>query len=161
MTPHVRQANLADAPAICALLRAVTPLIVPDPTDPEAVVFLESLKEHAVAERLMAPNYFHLVAERGADFCGYIATRNGSHLYHLFVQPRLHGQGVGRLLWQHLLRASGPGPYTVNSSVSAVAVYRNFGFTPSGEPQLQRRPPFVPMTYGMRPADNKPGNAEA
>jgi GNAT superfamily N-acetyltransferase len=142
---QIRQAKPTDAPAICALLRAVTPLIVPDPTDPEALRFLESFKEPAVVERLAAPNYFHLVAERGADFFGYIATRDGTHLYHLFVQPELHGQGIGRQLWQQLLRVSGPGPYTVNSSVPAVAVYRSF--VPSGEPQLHRCPPYVPMTY--------------
>lgn len=147
MTFHVRQAKPTDFAAICALLRAVTPLLVPDPSDPEAALFLESLREPAVAERLMAPNYFHLVAERGPDFCGYIATRDRSHLYHLFVLPELHGQGIGRLLWRHLLRLRGPGPYTVNSSVSAVSVYRNFGFVPSGEPQLHRCPPYVPMTY--------------
>ena len=144
---QAREARPTDAPAICALLQAVTPLIVPDPTDPNATQFLESLREPAVSDRLTAKNYFHLVAERGADFGGYIATRDGSHLYHLFVRPELHGRGIGRLLWQHLLSSSGPGPYTVNSTISAVPVYRSFGFVPSGEPQLHSCPPYVPMAY--------------
>lgn len=100
-----------------------------------------------MAERLLALNYSHFVAERGTEFCGYLATRDGSHLYHLFVRPELHRQGIGRLLWQHLLRVNGPGPYTVNSSLSAVAVYRSFGFVSSGAPQLHCCPPYVPMTY--------------
>lgn len=147
MTFKVREGRPSDAPAICALLRALTPLIIPDTTGPGAAEFLESLGERAVSDRLAAPNYLHFVAERGEAFCGYIATRDGSHLYHLFVQPRLHGQGIGRLLWQHLLRTSGGGPFTVNSAVPAVAVYRSFGFAPSGEPQLHRCPPYVPMVY--------------
>lgn len=147
MTFQVREAKPADAPAICAVLRAVIPLLVPDQTNPAAIQLLASLKEPAVTDRLTAGNYFHLVAERANELCGYLATRDGSHLYHLFVRPELRAQGIGRLLWQHLLRVSGPGPYTVNSSVSAVAVYRRFGFVPSGEPQLHRCPPYVPMTY--------------
>jgi|SRR5690606_15214568 len=147
MTFRVREANPADAQVICDLLQAVTPLVVPDRSDPEAMKFLESFSQAAVADRLAAPCYSHWVAECGPDFCGYIATRDRSHLYHLFVRPDLHGQGIGRLLWQHLLRVGGPGPYTVNSTVSAVGVYRSFGFVPSGELQSHRCPPYVPMAY--------------
>jgi ribosomal protein S18 acetylase RimI-like enzyme len=147
MTFRFREAKPTDAQAICALLQAVTPLVVPDQANPDVAQFLESFKQAAVADRLASPSYSHWVAERGANFCGYIATRDRSHLYHLFVQPDLHGQGVGRLLWQHLLRVGGPGPYTVNSTVSAVGVYRSFGFVPSGEPQFHRCPPYVPMAY--------------
>ena len=147
MTFQVRQGKPTDAAAIRTLLRAVTPLLVPDQPDPDAIPFLESLKGPAVSDRLASPSYFHLVAERCADFSGYIATRDGSNLYHLFVRPELHGQGIGRLLWQHLLRIGGPGPYTVNSTVHAVAVYRSFGFVPSSEPELHRCPPYAPMVY--------------
>lgn len=143
----VRRAEPADAPAIRALLRSVTPLVVPDPAAPGAAGFLESFEEPAVMERLASPDYLHFVAERGGDFCGYIATRGGSHLYHLFVRPDLHGQGIGRMLWEHLLRDNGPGPYSVNSSIAAVPVYEAFGFVPAGAPQLDRCPPFVPMKY--------------
>src|SRR5690606_11077116 len=86
----VRRAEPADAAAIRALLRSVTPLVVPDPAAPGAAGFLESFEEPAVMERLASPDYLHFVAERGGDFCGYIATRGGSHLYHLFVRPDLH-----------------------------------------------------------------------
>ncbi|MCX7557390.1 GNAT family N-acetyltransferase [Xanthomonadaceae bacterium JHOS43] len=147
MTLQIREAQPSDVQAICGLLQAVTPLVIPGHATPEAVQFLESFKQAAVAERLASPAYSHWVAERGADFCGYIATRDKSHLYHLFVRPDVHGQGIGRRLWQHLLCVGGPGPYTVNSTVSAVGVYRSFGFVPSGEPQLHRCPPYVPMVY--------------
>jgi GNAT superfamily N-acetyltransferase len=147
MTILVRQANEADASAICALLRTMAPLLVPDPAAPEAASFLESLEAPAVAARLSSPNYIHLVAEHGGDLRGYISLRDGQHLYHLFVHPQFHGQGVSRLLWQHLLRVAGPGPITVNSSLPAVPVYRSFGFVPNGEPQLHCCPPFAPMVY--------------
>ena len=110
-------------------------------------MFFESVEAPAVAARLSAPNYMHLVAEHGPDLRGYIALRDGKHLYHLFVQPDFHGQGIGRLLWQHLLQVTGPTALTVNSSVLAVPVYRRFGFVPNGEPQLRCSPPYVPMVY--------------
>ena len=147
MNFKVREARPSDAPAIRALLEAVTPMLVPDPSEPAAAQFLESLREPAVAERLTAANYFHLVAERESELCGYIATRDDSHLYHLFVAPEHHCQGFARGLWQSCLAAKGNRPYTVNSSVSAVPVYGSFGFAPAGEPQLQRCPPIVPMAY--------------
>ncbi|WP_457098139.1 GNAT family N-acetyltransferase [Lysobacter sp. P5_B9] len=143
----VRQARGTDAPAICALLRTVTPLILPDSITPEAASFLESFEAPAVAARLAAPNYIHLIAESGRDLRGYISLRDGQHLYHLFVQPEFHGQGIGRLLWQHLLQVARPGALTVNSSLLAVPVYRSFGFVPSGEPQLHCCPPYLPMVY--------------
>lgn len=143
----VREGEPSDAPAIGALLKAITPLLVPDPSDPDAAQFLESLREPAVAERLVSANYLHLVAESEGRLCGYIATRERSHLYHLFVLPELHGLGVARLLWRSLIAAGGDRPYTVNSSLQAVPVYRRFGFAVAGEPQLQRCPPFVPMAY--------------
>lgn len=147
MTLQVRPAESTDAPAICALLHSVTHLMVPEPTAPDAIRFLDSSREPAVIERLAAPNFRHLVAERDGKFCGYIAMRDGSHLYHLFVRPELHGQGIARFLWQQILSGDGPGRYTVNSSVPAVGVYRNFGFVTSGEPQLHCHPPYVPMMY--------------
>ncbi|WP_460709495.1 GNAT family N-acetyltransferase [Lysobacter terrae] len=147
MTVLVRQARETDASAICALLRTVVPLILPDPTAPEAASFLASFEAPAVAERLAAPNYIHLIAESGRDLRGYIALRDGQHLYHLFVRPEFHGQGISRLLWQHLLQVAAPRALTVNSSLLAVPVYRSFGFVPNGEPQLHCCPPYVPMLY--------------
>ena len=146
MNPRVRHAVPADAPAIRALLRVLAPTLVPDPDDPAAAPFLESLSEAAVAERLAAPNYLHLVADRDGDLCGYIATRDGSHLFHFFVRPGLQRQGIGRLLWRKLLQVR-PGPYTVNSSLAAVRFYLELGFVPAGEPQRLRCPPCLPMRY--------------
>ncbi len=149
-TLRIREARLDDARAIRGLLHVMVPLVLPDPSDPAARPFLDSLTGTAVSDRLVAPNYLHLVAERGADFCGYIATRDGSHVYHLFVRPELHRQGIARRLWRQLLHVAGPGPYTVNSTPSAVAVYRSFGFVPSGQPPPHCCPPYVPMAYTVR-----------
>lgn len=147
MTIIVRRGRESDAMAICQLLRVITPLVIPDPTVPEAAKFLESFEGPSVTARLNAANYCYFVAEEGTELRGYIALRDGQHLYHLFVHPMFHRQGIGRLLWQHLLQATGSRTITVRSSLAAVPVYRSFGFTPSGEPQLRRCPAYLPMEY--------------
>ena len=114
---------------------------------PGAAAFLESLEAAAVATRLTDPDYLHFIAESGGNLCGYISLRDGRHLYHLFVKPGFHGQGVARQLWQQVLAVAGQQAITVSSSLSAVPVYRSFGFTCAGEPQLDRVPPFVPLVY--------------
>lgn len=63
------------------------------------------------------------------------------------VYPMFHRQGIGRLLWQHLLQATGSRTITVRSGLAAVLVYRSFGFTPIGEPQLNCCPAYLPMEY--------------
>lgn len=147
MNIQVRPSNESDGAAICSLLRKVAPLLAPDPTAPGAAAFLESLESPAVAARLAAPNFLHFLAESGPDLLGYIALRDGQHLYHLFVQPEHHGQGIARLLWHHMLNATDRRPITVNSSLPAVPVYGSFGFVPAGEPQLHCCPPYVPLVY--------------
>lgn len=147
MTIRIRQATKSDSSAICALLQKVVPVLVPDSAAPGAAVFLESITAPAVTARLAADNYVYFVAESGADLLGYIALRDGLHLYHLFVQPEFQRQGIAHLLWQHLLAVVGQRRITVNSSLPAIPVYIKFGFVPTGEPQHRRCPAYAPMVY--------------
>lgn len=147
MTVIVRQARETDVPAICELLRIAVPLFLPDPVPPSAAKFLESIEAPSVTARLSAANYIYFVAECGAELRGYIALRDGQHLYHLFVHPMFHRQGIGRLLWQHMRQITGSRIVTVNSALPAVPAYRSFGFVPNGEPQLRCCPSYLPMVY--------------
>lgn len=143
-----REGGEEDAAAIQALLYATIPMVIANPEDPAAAVFMESLGLPAIKARLGDPRYRNLVATRHGKLVGYIATRDDSHIYHLFVDPALHRQGIARALWNELLRRRGNGPCTVNASPAAVPVYRAFGFLEDGNPQLHRCPPFVPMRFG-------------
>lgn len=130
-----------------ALLQRALVQVLPDPTLPGSEALLESMAFAAVAARLSAPDYLHLVACHDGRLQGYIALRDGSHLYHLFVDPLFQQHGVARLLWQALLNASGATRVTVNSSLLAVPVYQRFGFVVDGAPQVDRVPACQPMLY--------------
>ena len=78
-----------------------------------------------------------------------MALRDNSHVYHLFVDPRVQGQGIASALWAEMkahARAHGnPGRFTVNSSPGAMPVYSAFGFTAAGERQEDHGLIYVPM----------------
>jgi len=84
---------------------------------------------------------------------GFIAIRDGSHLFHLFVERAHQRQGIARILWERALRElcapSSEEAFTVNSSLSAVPVYQAFGFAPAGSLQSVHGISFLPM---RRPA---------
>lgn len=72
------------------------------------------------------------VAEQSGRIVGVVATRDNSHLYHLFVAEPYQGRGLARRLWDSARRAcreaGNPGEYTVNSSRLAVGMYEKLGF---------------------------------
>lgn len=100
-----------------------------------------------MAERICGPTYRHYVAESDAGLSGFIALRDESHVYHLFVRTDLHRQGVARALWEYAKSCSSHRRFTVNSSLFAVAVYERFGFVATDIPQTKNGLAFVPMVY--------------
>jgi predicted N-acetyltransferase YhbS len=143
----IRQGKPGDAGAISGLLMSLLSFVVDDPTAPEASQFIQSFSEEEVMKRLMAHNYVYYIAEDSQGISGFIALRDNKHLYHLFVRPDSHGQGIGRSLWHHLLAESNWSTCTVNSAPCAVPIYRSFGFKESGEPKLNMVPAHVPMKF--------------
>jgi GNAT superfamily N-acetyltransferase len=95
-----------------------------------------SVSEHAERRNLASHRYFFIVAEDGGALAGFIAIRDNSHLFHLFVARMFHRNGLARRLRhearEEAVRRGNPGDFTVNSSLNAVAVYSAFGFVPSG-----------------------------
>lgn len=91
----------------------------------------------------------YLLAFSGSELAGFIAIRDGSHLFHLFVGRAHQRQGLGRRLWQQALRElctpNSEGGFTVNSSLAAVPVYCSFGFAPAGSTQSVDGISFLPM----------------
>jgi GNAT superfamily N-acetyltransferase len=81
---------------------------------------------------LASERFRYWVAESESSLLGFIALRDGSHLFDLFVSPENQRSGVGRALWQFALaHASSPiaeRDITVNASLNAVPVYLAFGF---------------------------------
>jgi GNAT superfamily N-acetyltransferase len=144
----IRQAMKSDAGAISRLITGMAHYFLADPVAADAQPFLITLKPLETTKRIEAASFRHFIAEDTAGLCGVIAVRDGSHVYHLFVHPAKHRQGIARALWEHARAESGKGSFTVNSSLFAVPVYQRLGFTSSAGPKSANGLVFVPMVYG-------------
>jgi GNAT superfamily N-acetyltransferase len=148
-----RAGSLADAEAIASLIASFQSELTDDPSGAGAEEFLASVSVQAEREYLASTRYRYLLAYSGSQLAGFIAIRDGSHLFHLFVERAHQRQGIARLLWQRALHElcvpGNDGAFTVNSSLSSVPVYQAFGFVPAGSLQSMHGISFVPM---RRPA---------
>ena len=148
-----RAGSPADAEAIAGLIASFQSELTDDPSGAGAEEYLASVSVRAEREYLASARYRYLLAYSGSQLAGFIAIRDGSHLFHLFVERTRQRQGIARRLWEQALSElcapSSDGGFTVNSSLSAVAVYQAFGFVPVGSTQSMHGISFLPM---RRPA---------
>jgi GNAT superfamily N-acetyltransferase len=148
-----RAGSPADAEAIAGLIASFQSELTNDPSGAGAEGYLASVSVQAEREYLASARYRYLLAYSGSQLAGFIAVRDGSHLFHLFVERAYQRQGLSRVLWERALRElcapGSDGAFTVNSSLSAVPVYQAFGFAPAGSSQSLDGISFVPM---RRPA---------
>jgi GNAT superfamily N-acetyltransferase len=149
----IRAGSPSDAEAVADLIASFQSDLTDDPSGAGAEDYLASVSVHAEREYLASARYRYVLAFVGSELAGFIAIRDGSHLFHLFVGRTHQRQGLGRRLWQQALRElctpNSEGVFTVNSSLSAVPVYRRFGFVAAGSMQSVHGISFLPM---RRPA---------
>lgn len=129
----IRAAEPSDAAAISALVSAlVAKFIAPDCTPAGAEILLKSMSAQAVAGYISQPNFDYQLATLDGELVAVVATRDNSHLYHLFVAEPYQGRGYAGLLWQQAkkrcIARAGTKIFTVNASPYAEALYRRFGF---------------------------------
>ncbi|MGM9515417.1 GNAT family N-acetyltransferase [Roseateles sp. DB2] len=153
----LRTGQAGDAAAISALIVELAPAFFLSPDGAGTEPFLASVSASAEAGYLADPRFrFWLLEADGGALAGFIASRDTSHLFHLFVAPAWQGQGLSRRLWQVLQdgasQAGHRGPFTVNASLPAMPVYARFGFVAEGPVQQVHGVAFQPMRH--------PGRAE-
>jgi ribosomal protein S18 acetylase RimI-like enzyme len=145
----IRSGSPSDAEAIARLIASFQSELTDDPSGAGAEVYLASVSVDAEREYLASARYRYLVAYAGSQLAGFIAIRDGSHLFHLFVERAHQRKGLARRLWEQALRDLGAhksrGAFTVNSSLLAVPVYRAFGFVPLGSTKSADGISFLPM----------------
>ena len=143
----------ADAEAIAGLIASFQSELTDDPSGAGAEGYLASVSVDAEREYLASERYQYLLAYSDSQLAGLIAIRDGSHLFHLFVERSYQRRGIARRLWEQALEKlcapGSDGGLTVNSSLSAVPVYQAFGFVPTGSTQSMHGISFLPM---RRPA---------
>lgn len=87
-------------------------------------------------------------AYEGNDLLGIIATRNeGKHLALFFVDGTHHHKGIGRKLWEAVLRESTSEKITVHSSLYAVEIYKKLGFKQTADVQSDGGIRYLPMAF--------------
>src|SRR6476620_8916518 len=146
---EIRSGSPSDAEAIARLIASFQSELTDDPSGVGAEEYLASVSVRAERAYLASARYRYLLAYSGSQLAGFIAIRDGSHLFHLFVDRAHQRQGVARALWERALHELGfpesQGAFTVNSSLAAVPVYRALGFLPAGSIKREHGISFLPM----------------
>ena len=102
----------------------------------------------------LAAGYHAQCLHHGAELCGYVVAMAGveeAHLLNITVARALQGQGLGRVLWQHLCAwAPQVGAQRMwlevrRSNAAAQAIYTHWGFETVGE-----RKNYYPAGRGQR-----------
>ena len=107
-----------------------------------------TLSDSEFIARINDPAYHNYLAEIDDEIVGYLSLKDGFHLYHLFVSPTFHKQGIAKALWQHGVKTLSIEHCSVRSSLFAVPVYVKLGFRISGEIGYKDGVGFQPMAYG-------------
>ena len=145
----IAPASVQDAEGISRLILALRHSFLLDAQGVGAEAFLQALSPSAIAQLIDAQNMRYLKAMHGDQLVGVVAVRDGTHLYHLFVDTLFQGKGLGRMLWEYILSAErhqeSVRAFTVNSSVSAVPIYERFGFRVTGARTETKGIAFIPM----------------
>jgi len=149
----IRPATPDDAPAIGALVRSLARYFLADSERPgDAEAFFRTLEPGVITANLEGGRFRYHLADAEGVLAGVVGVRDGSHLYHLFVDERFHRRGLASRLWEHARRdaeaAGNRGRWTVNASLAAVPLYERLGFAATGPVVAQDGIAFRPMALG-------------
>jgi GNAT superfamily N-acetyltransferase len=136
---HIRSLDPDDIPACAALLRrAAEEFILHESTSADGAVFLAEQGEDGM-RGFLAKGFVYHVAEVDGELAGFIAIRERSHVYSLYIDKRFHRRGIARGLWDTARAAAigpgHPGFFTVNASNHALPFYASLGFVPTAPTQ--------------------------
>src|SRR5262249_38196638 len=98
-----RAGSLADAEAIAGLIASFQSELTDDPSGAGAEEYLASVSVQAERGYLASERYRYLLVYSDSQLGGFIAIRDGSHLFHLFVERTHQRQGIARRLWERAL----------------------------------------------------------
>jgi ribosomal protein S18 acetylase RimI-like enzyme len=137
---QLRALTPEDIPAAAALLRrAAEEFILHESSPADGAVFLAEQGEDGIRS-FLAKGFVYHVAEVHGELAGFIAIRERSHVYSLYVDKRFHRRGIARRLWDAAREAAlgpdHPGAFTVNSSNHAMPFYASLGFVPTAPTQV-------------------------
>lgn len=134
---EIRPGNISDSESISRLLTNLSgKYIVSIFNDEGRESMLNSMTPEAI-EGFFNQGFRYHVGEVESEIVAVVGMRDDCYLLHLFVDDRYQNKGFSSKLWSVgaaacLESGKNPGYFTVNSSLNAQAVYKNWGFTPIG-----------------------------
>lgn len=72
------------------------------------------------------------------------SKRRGKHIALFFVDGKYHSQGIGKQLWEAMMKDPKT-EHTVHSSLYAIPVYEKLGLVKTGETRTEDGITYVPM----------------
>lgn len=85
-------------------------------------------------------------AFKDSDIIGVLAMREqGTHISLFFVDERYHRQGIGRALFEYMLKLTNPKQLTVHAAPYAVEIYRRLGFVETDAERIEDGIRYTPM----------------
>ena len=146
---QLRTGTPSDAEAIASLIATFQPRLTDNPDGSGAEQYLASVTKKAEEGYLASERFEYVLACQDETLLGFIAMRDRTHVFHLFVRSDHQNKGLARELWHEARRrteVNQPDPaYTVNSSLIAVRVYEAFGFRAAGPVARVHGISFLPM----------------
>lgn len=151
---ELRTGLALDADAIASLIASFQHLLTDSPDGAGAEDYLASVSGEAEARYLASDRFEYVLACDAGEMVGFIAMRDVTHVFHLFVQSACQGRGVASALWREARRRAErrqqDAVYTVNSSLRAIPVYEGWGFQATGPVQRVHGISFLPMSRPSR-----------
>ena len=95
-----RAGSPADAESIAGLIAGFQSELTDDPSGTGAEEYLAAVCVQAEREYLASERYRYILAYSDSQLAGFIAIRDGSHVFHLFVERSHQRQGIARRLWE-------------------------------------------------------------
>jgi ribosomal protein S18 acetylase RimI-like enzyme len=148
--PRIVEVEARDLPELRRLTNHVIATSVPIGLE-EACAVMQNVSENAQWAVEHPDECVYLKYMIGSQIAGYVLVKQFWNLCCLFVDPALHGRGIGRAL---LVRAIQLGRHRterthmlVNASPNAVGFYRSLGF--EHDESRQSRGSAVPMRLGF------------
>lgn len=84
----------------------------------------------------------------GGTVIGVLAMRKqGTHVSLFFVDEAYHRQGIGRALFEYMLRTNNQKKITVNAAPYALKIYEKLGFVATDMEKTEDGIRYTPMKY--------------
>lgn len=107
--------------------------------------FEDSICVDEFKTRILDKKYKHYVYILKNKIVGFLAIKDNSRIYHLFVDKEFQGKKIATKLWEFAKRNTVFEELEVNSSLYAIKIYESFGFIANGDIQSYKEMKFLNM----------------